>query len=706
MKLRMVSTAIRLRYMVRIKADFMAALSRLWMSPKRVQRACRNAHNPLHHSGAGARVVPSENPVVSTRHALRRGIALVASSGVAASAIAAAAQPAGDPPAPGAAPPAVPELRLRTENLSPGLPSPADGLRAFSSVEDYLAAGAPADQSLSGPEWRSVAGVCFTILLDGKVLARATAMQDRSGALVPDAAARGRLASDAARTLWADVKAKFPPAAAAPETPEARRVILSSLVLSIELAGEPTPLLINDFAETNVEVAPGLEGIGAVMATAEKGSEWMFPLQQLALGITPADALSSTVSRASGNAALGVVPARTLREERGAGLFKFPVLHVVRTVPGGTPALLYRGHEPIDVSRMKYGELVSSAERLAAHLRARVGTSKKPQLGVYSPITGSSTPAGDDELALSLTLAALFEHAAVANTDATSLVDRWRDLAARQNSMTPVARAAAVIAGERAVAVTHDPAVAAELRAKVGELAPGLASGFDPTTGFDKTIPPAARGLVACALVRAARLAGDRDGEAAQRAGASVERAFIDCAPGELVSQMPWLGWAAQDLADLKAQKDIPSAPALRTLRDRVWEHQLTAADAGADGLDLVGGVVFTKGPAALPSATSARPVAFLAGAVADPRLTTPQERPNQLARVIQALRFLRQLQADESSAWMYPDRAVAVGGVRAAPWDHKMATEASVYTLLAYSRAIAAINDQVMRPAPQTPGK
>jgi len=697
--------AIRLRYMVRIRVDFIGALSRLWLSLDRVQQACRNAHTAPNGLRAVAGASRSENGVAWQRRVLRRGIALAAVGGVGATAIAALGQPGIDPPR--AVPPR-PELRIRPENLAPSEPSAAEALRVFGALEEYLVAGAPADAVPDGGEaWRSVAGVCLTLMLDGQILARAVAMEERSGALVPDAPARARTGGDAARALWAELRAKFPPAAA-PETPDARRVLLSSLVLSVELAGEPTPLLIDELAEANLEVAPGLEGVGAAIGGGSGGSAWMFPVQQLALSLTPADALGASVSRASGNAALAVIPARVLRTDRAVTLVKFPVLHAVRIAPDGAPALLYRGHEPIDISRMTYAELTASAECLAAHLRARMEERTRPALGVYSPVIGSSTPASDAELALALTLAALLDHGGATGGDSADLVARWRESVGHAKAMSPVARAASIIAGERALALSSDPAAGADIRESIRDLCAGMAAAFDPTTGFAEAIPPAARGLVACALVRAAEATEGEDARAGPiaRARSAVQRVFLDTRAGELVSQMPWLGWAAQGLADLEDAKEIAAAPALRSMRDRVWDHQLTPADAGADGLDLVGGIVFTKGTAALPGAATARPAAFIAGAIADDRLTTPEERPRQLARILGALRFLRQLQADETSAWMYADRARALGGVRAAPWDHKMAAEASVYTLLAYSRTIAALDAQVRRPGAQTPGK
>jgi hypothetical protein len=621
--------------------------------------------------------------------------------------------------APDAIVPAPPEDKARPENLGPSVPSPADALRLYGTIRDYLVAGAPGGSVPAGGDaWRCVSGVCLTFYsIDGRMVARSAAMTDLGAALVQDASARAKVAAGAAREAFAGLRTEL----GIPDgTPAAWDARLSGFFMSVEFAGEPTPLLIDDVAQANIEAAPGLEGVGAIFPSG--AAAWMFPAQQLAMGVTPADALGACVSRAGKDGALGVTPAKVLRAERGVTLVKFPVVHAVEVAPGAGPTLLYRGHEPIDMSRMTYAALLEAADRVAAHLRGRLDAGPRPELGVYAPVAGTSTPASDPELALALTLAALMDHAIVTHAEGADLVARWLASVDQARKGTLVAQGASILAGERALALVGDGPDAEEIRSKINGIASTLAGTgvFDPTTGFAETIPLGARGLMACAFVRGARATvvpatrdtGSRgagvDPSASHLwlehvADQAVLRVLRDTPPGELVSQMPWLGWAAQESA---GRDEIPSAPALRTMRDRVWEHQLTPMDAGAEGVDLVGGIVFTKGPAVLPSAATARPVAFLAGAVADERLTTPGERAGELVRVVGALRFLRQLQADESSAWMYADRGRAMGGVRAAPWDSKMAAEASVYTLMAYTRAIAALDAQVKRPDAQSTGK
>jgi hypothetical protein len=179
--------------------------------------------------------------------------------------------------------------------------------------------------------------------------------------------------------------------------------------------------------------------------------------------------------------------------------------------------------------------------------------------------------------------------------------------------------------------------------------------------------------------------------DAVHLAESAVRRVYRDTPEGELVSQMPWLGWAELRLASLKGQDDVPAAVSLRQMRKLVWEHQIGPLDESATeqkggGLDLVGGIVFAAhapGAPARPTWQAARPLAFLATMLGEPRLTGPAERNLELARLLAGLRFVRQLEADDTTAWMYPNRSRSLGGVRAAPWDQRMPLDASAMSLL-----------------------
>jgi len=66
-----------------------------------------------------------------------------------------------------------------------------------------------------------------------------------------------------------------------------------------------------------------------------------------------------------------------------------------------------------------------------------------------------------------------------------------------------------------------------------------------------------------------------------------------------------------------------------------------------------------------------------------DPRLTERGEIQGEIVRLMEALRYLRQLTASQSEAHMYKDPAKAIGGVRASLFDQRMPPEATAMTLL-----------------------
>ncbi|MBY0263711.1 MAG: hypothetical protein K2Q20_15305 [Phycisphaerales bacterium] len=182
--------------------------------------------------------------------------------------------------------------------------------------------------------------------------------------------------------------------------------------------------------------------------------------------------------------------------------------------------------------------------------------------------------------------------------------------------------------------------------------------------------------------------------------------------PG-VVNLMPWLGWAEIACARQRAKggglDTIPSAIALRQMRSQLWQHQLSLTDTTPDTLDMVGGIVFTAGLAQgkgtpYPTWHGARPLAFVATMLGDPRLTEPAERPRETVRLMQAVRFIRQLQVDEASAWAYPNPAKAIGGIRSAPWDFSQPVDASALALMFITETIKSLDALAAQPADKQP--
>ena len=167
-------------------------------------------------------------------------------------------------------------------------------------------------------------------------------------------------------------------------------------------------------------------------------------------------------------------------------------------------------------------------------------------------------------------------------------------------------------------------------------------------------------------------------------------RALVRETPkGGLVGLMPWVGWAELALA---GDGPVASAVYLREVRDAVWTFQLTLRDTGVEERDLQGGIVFTSGGLSLPTWNSARPIAFAATMLGDPRLTTREEMPGEVVRLIDAMRFLQQLAAGPAVAAFSRRPELVRGGIRAAVWDPHQPPEATALAMLAVAELLGSL--------------
>lgn len=487
---------------------------------------------------------------------------------------------------------------------------------------------------------------------------------------------------------------------------EAVQRLARDMTISLELAGGLIPLAARTYDEATRELSPGVDGVAARVGTR---TAWVFPSTILMQSLSTRMALSSAAAQAADNAALGLAEMDKLITDHGVKFYRFRVSHIAQGAAGAAPTFLYRGSRLVNLAEITSDEILASADRIAEHILARAWSGTEPygMSGSYDPCRDASEPSVAppiEQLTACLALvryARLLEPGSARATQLLTFVDRVvLDLAKIAEgevdaSMDPVASAAWVLlVGERGVKIAP-AAFDAQCRRT-------LLGAFRMDEGFSPNVPPAAHALIALALVRLAdeEQAGKLKQEAIMLADAANRRVLSDASAGGLVGRMPWLGWAEIELARVKGEKQLGSATAFRQMRTLVWDHQVSgagheASDAQGGGPDMVGGIVFDSGARAgvvLPTWQTARPIAFIATMLADERLTRADERPLELARLIGSLRFLRQLQMDDASAWMCQNPRRALGGIRAAPWDQRMPTDASAITLLALSEAARAL--------------
>ena len=417
---------------------------------------------------------------------------------------------------------------------------------------------------------------------------------------------------------------------------QARRLVIASARISVEIAGAMVPVRtsLDSWSDVHSELSLGLEGLGV---RAGERFEGVFPSSMAMARRDGGTALAGLVSRAIGDPlAAAKLPGDVgVGAEDGPALFRFRVAHIAQTRAGGPPVVLHRGGRVLHDSLVGRDELVGWADAMAAWLLRRAEVvGRVERLGVYDPFTDTWRDGGADGSGHPVVAAALERYASLPGVDA--------ELAARARALLD-ARAVRLGVEEDAVRP--------------------WASWW--WTGFGLDVDDADR--------------------------RRVRAAFLEAGPGGLVNEMPWLGF--EELRISRRLQRVPSAVALRDMRALMWEHTVRDRDVGVPDRDLVGGLVFTSRRNPVPDWQSARPLAFGAAMLADPRLTEDREFASELADLLTGLRFLRQLTAGDEEAHAYRVPLHAIGGVRASLTDHSMPSEAAGYALLAVSESLAGLD-------------
>ena len=151
----------------------------------------------------------------------------------------------------------------------------------------------------------------------------------------------------------------------------------------------------------------------------------------------------------------------------------------------------------------------------------------------------------------------------------------------------------------------------------------------------------------------------------------------------KLLSASPWMLMAEQRVG---ASSDHARATeACELLQIMLVQHQLSRALNPDLAADLEGGWPIIANGASGATAQSSRPTLTMALAL-DPKLfpASPSTAKQNLDSLKLGLRFLKQLQVDQSGCYAFRDPAKSIGGIRAAPWDSNQPLGANATTLLA----------------------
>lgn len=550
-------------------------------------------------------------------------------------------------------------------------PLPRDAMEAFTAVEGWVRSLEVPTEPVSLEGTRSA---CVVLRLDNRVLARGVSVRED-----------GTGVWEAASLAIAEAIGKIPASNDA-TAPLVRRETAARISISLELGGRMIPLRANGWNQIDAEANVAMDAVAAKIVIDDvEHTAATFPSMMHAGGDSPTTGVARAVAEASGNPVMALPSdarstPRSLREQHGVRLFFCRVTHLAQSAPQIAPTFLYRGARLIQSSEITRDAIERWSVDLATHLARRY------DILSYDPTAEPTTLQPRAPLApeLAITIRALEQRLSrdgltdVAREEATGAVaamrTRLREGFPKDKAISAVNAASMVLAG---VGGTTDP----QIQARVDD---ALSSAVTADGEWSQSISPASRGFIAWALVE--RAAWYQEGEARDKAMSRADRAvraiYRDTPEGDLVAQMPWLFFAERGLA--RDQDAMPAAATIRNVRDLVVRHQLTASDAGEEGQDLIGGVIYTRQGAALPNAQSARAIAFLCALTGDPRVTGADESLPQLTRSLAGIRFLRQLTMDEFSGHIAVEPRIALGGVQAAAWDPSQPIEASALSLLA----------------------
>lgn len=559
-------------------------------------------------------------------------------------------------------------------------PSPDATMAAFKYVQARVRGEEP-------PPAPPMSGAGVALRLEGQLVGRGWSL-DGPGALAA--------ATDMA---LAELQQRVPPARDA-MLEGIRQKSIRNIAISLEAAGPAIPINLATYDEADLTLSPGLDGVGVKSPDAV----WaVFPSTMLLSNMTPSTAFASCVAQLSGDAGLAIKGVKGHEAGQTAAdkhytFLHFRVTHLAQPSGDTTPTFLYRGSRYISSAELNTGAIKDWDAHLARAMTQRVSDGHiAPDYEFARDMESKETP-GPDVNALAALALADYARATGDPAAAGAAADLLRPIISDAGALAKERRAlgqASTVLAALSMLRLANAGVALSLEAEHPGAREALLSIIHLSMTNDHSwqagTGDAERGLASWALAMVEDPA----------ATDAIVATFRDAPGGKLMGAMPWLQYAAS------SQPNLPSAPAMRDLRDTLLQAQLTPEQCDQDE---VGAVMFSaRGSGIRPTWQSSRATLLLAGMLADDRLTSAKETLPQVSHLLSSLRYLRQLTIDDSLAWTSPDFPKAASGVRPALWELRSTPEAAALTLLAATRSLDALQAASVRlspPAPATPAK
>jgi hypothetical protein len=576
-------------------------------------------------------------------------------------------------------------------------------------IDQWAVIALPADAPRSGV----ASAATVQLRLDGKIIGRGTVVSMSPGGEAPVV-----LAHRAAMEAYTEADRRMPLDRDATRAEQAK-LLASRVRVSLELAGPMTPIAPTSYEqlERSGMVDAGLDAMVATYATTAAA---VLPSTQISSNLSPAEAMRQAVSAATGQPTLALVELGKLSAEQGVRYYKARTTQIaeylgsegVEAKVGGAGAggagagangtFLYRGARLIPRTELgSEPQLMAFAEAMAGNLARRMHPGSEPLgiRGAHLPWLGTDSPEVASVSEQVLAAYALMRFAEVREGKvaggaggAGATGSDAAAAAARAAAMRILSDLDQVRPSETAANADVDTAatVLALLPRATGA---GTGRGDDDaamrlrrlTAGPVEqqtewaTRPPAVQALAALA---GARFAPDN------ATLLKLRRDLLANTPAErLPAMMPFAV-----MAELAAHPtgELPALTKLREARTLLWSNQLSGGGVAAD---LQGGIAFTsRGAGGMPTWASARALMAAALMLGDGRLTPASDRTSEIVRIIEAIRFSRQLMMDGESSWAAVRPDYAAGAIRSAPFDWSCPPDATSMTLLAVCETVESL--------------
>lgn len=552
---------------------------------------------------------------------------------------------------------------------------------------DLPAADSPEAQA------QPLCAVVVTLRLDGRVFGRGTAASpDPDPMLLWEAASEAINSANSKLTNERDAMWEA-----------FIRELSQRITITVQLGSELVPISPSELALPGFGYSPG--SMGFAVRLGEK-ADTNGPEAFVTNRGDPARTTAALALGLSDDPTL-VLQSPPALSERGFVFYRWPATTLTQPAPGLGAVFADRGGRVIESSEITTRSIAGLADQIALHMQERrwEGVEDYGFMGTLDPVTGKTeTPfAAPFEQALGAYALLVYGQDAADSFQREAVVagrDVLRALGSvEKNEVSPwedpLGACMTLIAlSELPLEMVISDKDMSIMRTRCIETLDGL---YSSSGGFNESLPLLSHGLVAHALAVSAKL-DPRDRSA--NAAAAIEQVFLETDPAQLAGQMPFLAWAQLEIAGDQAV--IPTRVAMRQMREMVWEHMLRRGDLSWVDRDLAGGIVFTSAKAPLPSWSGLRPLTAIATMLGDERLTSGSavegEVPMQVGRLVESIRFVRQLAAEGEVMHLYAEVGDAQWGVRMALWDQRMPIESSAMALLMLSETRASFQELTSR--------